>query len=94
MHPSPFDHKATVPPGLSTRAACGQKRDMSNQCAAVEATMRSTLESSTGGERSVPRSSAEEISKRMGSEVDVSPAWRRALVIMPSDGSRPMAWAN
>jgi hypothetical protein len=30
----------------------------------------------------------------MSSEVDVSPAWRRALVIMPSDGSRPMAWAN
>ena len=91
MRVGPIVHRAAVPPGLRTRAARGQKRAMSNQCAAVEAVMRSTLESSTGGERRHPRSSAVEISKRMGSDVDEAPARERALLIMPSDGSRPMA---
>ena len=56
--------------------------------------MRSTLESSTGGERCDPRSSAVEISKRMGSDVDEAPARERAVLIMPSEGSMPIAWAN
>src|SRR5271156_2699132 len=88
---SPLVHNATLPPGLSTRAALGQKRDMSNQCAALEAVMRSTLESWIGGERCPPSSSAVETSKRTGSEVDVAPPRERAVVIMPSEGSRPMA---
>jgi hypothetical protein len=56
--------------------------------------MRSTLESSTSSERCHLRSLAVEISKQMGSDADKAPARERAVVIMPSDGSRPMAQAN
>src|SRR5436190_23953792 len=88
---SPLVHNATLPPGLRTRPALGQNRDMSNQCAALAAVMRSTLESWIGGERFSPSSSAVETSKRTGSEVDVTPPRERAVVIMPSEGSRPIA---
>lgn len=84
-------HRATVPPGLRSWAAHGQKRDMSNQWAAVAAVMRSTLESGMGGESWEPRSSAVETSKRMGWEVDETPPRDRAVLIIPSEGSRPMA---
>ena len=94
QYASPVVQRAAVPPGLRTRAARGQKRAMSNQCAAEAAVMRSTLESSTGGERCHPRSSAVEMAKRMGSDVDEAPARTWAWLIMPSDGSRPMAWAK
>lgn len=63
---------------------------MSNQCAAVDAVRRSILASSTGGVRCQPRSSAVEISKRMGEDEAVVPPRARALFIMPSDGSRPV----
>ena len=43
------------------------------------------------GERQALRSSAEPISKRMGSELDVTPLRDRAVLIIPSDGSLPMA---
>ena len=94
MVTEPVVHRAAVPPGLRTSAARGQKRAISNQCAAVEAVMRSTLRSSIGGERCHPRSSAVEISKRIGSDVDEAPTKERALLIMPSDGSRPIARVN
>jgi hypothetical protein len=42
-------------------------------------------------ERYYPRSSAVEISKRIGSDVDEAPTRKRALLIMPSDGSKLMA---
>ena len=41
--------------------------------------MRSILESSIGGKRFEPRSSAVETSKRMGSDVDAVPARSRAF---------------
>ena len=91
---SPVAHMATEPPGLRTRAARCQKRGMSNQWAAMEAVIRSMLWFSMGGERCEPRSSAVEMSKRMGLDVDVAPGWRRAVSIMPLDGSRPMAWVK
>ena len=52
------------------------------------------LESGMGGERLEPRDSAVETSKRMGSEVDVTPPRERAVLIMPSEGSRPMTLAK
>lgn len=60
------------------------------------------LESGIGGERCQPRSSAVEISKRIGwerlvVEVEVlvfGSLRRRAVFIMPSEGSRPMVWEN
>lgn len=71
-----------------------QKPDMSNQWAAVAAVMRSTLESGMGDESWEPRSSATEISKRMGWEVDEAPPRDRAVLIIPSEGSMPMAWVK
>ena len=65
MDTRPVVQSATLPPGLRTRAAAGQKRDMLNQWAAVEAVIKSTLASSIGGVKCEPRSSAVETSKRM-----------------------------
>jgi len=90
----PIVHRATVPPGLRTWAARGQKLDMSNQWAAVAAVMRSTLESGMGDESWGPRSSAVETSKRIGWEVDEAPPRDRAVLIIPSEGSMPMAWVK
>jgi hypothetical protein len=87
---APVVQMATLPPGFRTRAARAQKRGMLNQWAAVEAVMRSTLESGMGGERCEPRSSAVEMSKRrLGCVVEV-----RAVLIMPSEGSRPITFVK
>src|SRR5690625_206617 len=89
-HGLPLHHRATLPPGFRAFAAFPQNAGMSNQWAAVAAVMRSTVPSGTGGERLDPRSSAVEMSKRIGS-VDEEPPRDRAVVIIPSDGSNPMA---
>lgn len=93
---APEVHSATLPPGLRMRAAAGQNPDMLNQCAALEAVIRSTLESAMGGVRSEPRLSAVEISKRMsrGGEGSLVSSCERAMVIIPSEGSRPIAWVK
>lgn len=85
---------STVPPALRTCAAGAQKPAMSNQCAAVPAVMRSTLESWVGGETSVPNLPPVDTSKWMGLDVDEVLRRGRAVLIMPSEESRPMACAK
>ena len=60
--------------------------------AALEAVSRSMLESAIAGVRFAPNSSAVEISKRIfeGALLLLS-SWERAMLIMPSEGSRPIA---